>query len=92
MNYEVKLSDKAEKDILLYRKAGNKSALSKIDSFLTEIRTNPFAGTGKPERLKHKDGNVWSRRIDSKNRLIYTVEENIVTVEIISAKGHYGDK
>ena len=92
MNYEIKLSDKAEEDILLYRKAGNKSALKKIDNFLTEIRTNPFAGTGKPERLKHKDGNVWSRRIDSKNRLIYSVEENIITVEIISAKGHYGDK
>jgi len=76
MNYEIKLSDKAEKNILLYRKSGNKSALKKIDGFLTEIRTNPFVGTGKPERLKHKDENVWSRRIDSKNRLIYTVEES----------------
>lgn len=31
-------------------------------------------------------------RIDKFNRLIYTIEENIVTVTIISVKGHYGDK
>ncbi len=92
MNYHIKLSDEAEKDILFYRKSGNKLALKKIDIFIDELRENPYCGTGKPERLKHQDGNVWSRRIDSKNRLIYSVEENIVTVEIISAKGHYGDK
>ena len=34
----------------------------------------------------------WSRRIDKFNRIIYTIEEEIVTVTIISAKGHYGDK
>ena len=92
MNYQIKLSDEAEKDILFYRKSGNKAALKKIDIFISEIRIAPYSGTGKPERLKHKNGNFWSRRIDSKNRLIYSVEENIVTVEIISAKSHYGDK
>lgn len=92
MIFQIKLSDEAEIDILFYRKSGNKSALKKINIFIDELRINPYSGTGKPERLKHKNGNVWSRRIDSKNRLIYSVEENIVTVEIISAKGHYGDK
>ena len=92
MNYQIKLSDEAEKDILFYRKSGNKSALKKIDIFIDEIRITPYSGTGKPERLKHKNGNVWSRRIDGKNRFIYSVEENIITIEIISAKGHYGDK
>lgn len=92
MNYEVNLSEEAETDILLYRKSGNKLALKKIDTFIDEIRINPYFGTGKPERLKYREGNVWSRRIDGKNRLIYNIEENIVTVEIISAKGHYDDK
>jgi toxin YoeB len=92
MNYQIKLSDEAEKDILFYRKSGNKSALRKIDIFFDEIRIDPYFGTGKPERLRYRDGNVWSRRIDSKNRLVYSIEENIVTVEIISAKGHYDDK
>jgi toxin YoeB len=56
------------------------------------LQDNPYFGTGKPERLKYIEGNVWSRRIDGKNRLIYNVEENIITIEIISAKGHYDDK
>jgi len=34
----------------------------------------------------------WSRKIDKKNRLVYTINDEIVTVEVVSAKGHYGDK
>jgi hypothetical protein len=30
--------------------------------------------------------------LDKFNRIIYTVEEEVVTVTIISTKGHYGDK
>lgn len=54
MIFQIKLSDEAEKDILSYRKSGNKSALKKIDVFIDELRINPYSGTGKPERLKHK--------------------------------------
>jgi toxin YoeB len=34
----------------------------------------------------------WSRRINKASRLIYKIEENIITVFVISLKGHYGDK
>ncbi|WP_295672350.1 type II toxin-antitoxin system YoeB family toxin [uncultured Mucilaginibacter sp.] len=34
----------------------------------------------------------WSRQINKKDRLVYRIEDNIVTVTIVSAKGHYGDK
>jgi toxin YoeB len=34
----------------------------------------------------------WSRKIDKKNRIIYSVNEEVVTVIVISARGHYGDK
>jgi hypothetical protein len=30
--------------------------------------------------------------IDKKNRILYQINNQIVTVFIISAKGHYGDK
>lgn len=92
MKYEVFLSDRAEEDLLFFKKSGNKVALSKIASFIDELRENPYFGTGKPEKLKYQEDNIWSRRIDSKNRLVYRIEENIVVVEIISAKGHYQDK
>ena len=50
-----------------------------------------MTGTGKPEQLKHLT-NLWSRRIDKKNRILYTIREEIITVFVISLKGHYGDK
>ena len=87
----LEFDQNAIEDLSYWVKKDRRKA-EKILELVQEVAKTPFTGTGKPERLKHKNGNVWSRRIDSKNRLIYSVEENIVTVEIISAKGHYGDK
>lgn len=92
MSYFLVFNKRANEDIEFFKKSGNKILLKKIRILLLEMQENPYFGTGKPERLKHQEKNIWSRRIDSKNRLIYSVEENIVTVEIISAKGHYEDK
>ncbi len=92
MNYILVFRKRANEDIDFLKKSGNKILLKKIEILLLEIQENPYFGTGKPERLKYKEGNIWSRRIDSKNRMIYSVEEDIITVEIISAKGHYDDK
>ena len=36
--------------------------------------------------------NFSQEREDKFNRIIYTVEEEVVTVTIISTKGYYGDK
>lgn len=49
-------------------------------------------GTGKPEPLSGDRSGQWSRRITQKHRLIYEIEENIVTVDVLSAYGHYDDK
>jgi toxin YoeB len=45
-----------------------------------------------PEQLKYKLTECWSRQINKKDRIIYQVNEEVVTVFIISVKGHYGDK
>ncbi|WP_406825367.1 type II toxin-antitoxin system YoeB family toxin [Pedobacter sp. KACC 23697] len=34
----------------------------------------------------------WSQQINKKDRLVYRIDEEIITVFVISAKGHYGDK
>ena len=53
---------------------------------------HPKTGTSHVEQLKGNRSGEWSRQIDKKNRLIYTIDDDIVTVEVISAKGHCGDK
>ena len=46
----------------------------KINSLIKEILRRPFAGSGKPEPLKHELAGFWSRRITSEHRLVYKVE------------------
>ena len=44
------------------------------------------------EQLKGNLSGFWSRRIDKHYRIIYAIHEEIVTVEVVSVKSHYGDK
>ena len=92
MAYIIKFEEKAVKDLAKLKKAGNKAAIVKIEKLLIEMIEYPTTGTGQVEALKGNLSGYWSRRIDNFNRIIYTVEEEVVTVTIISAKGHYGDK
>jgi YoeB-like toxin of bacterial type II toxin-antitoxin system len=46
-------------------------------------------GTGKPERLKHLGGEVWSRRMTEKDRLVYDIQSDVIT--IIACRFHYDD-
>ena len=90
--YTLIFKKEADKDMLRLRKSGEVQAVKKLTALLKELKIHPETGTGKPERLKHFDGNRWSRHITDKHRLVYNIFENIVTVEIIQTYGHYHDK
>lgn len=90
MAYIIQLEHKAVKDIEELKKSGNKATIEKIKTLLLELAEHPTTGTEQVEALKGNLSGFWSRRIDKFNRLIYTIEEEIVTVVVISAKGHYG--
>ena len=67
----------------------DKKTLKRINELIKDIQRNGFAkGIGRPELLKWRK--AYSRRIDDKNRLVYTgdAEGNL---EIISCTGHYED-
>lgn len=92
MKYKIILSPKAEKDLQEYAKSGNKGQLKKISLLIHELEKHPKTGTGKPKVLKHQQVELWSRRINKKHRLIYQIDEKVITVIVISAKEHYDDK
>ena len=50
------------------------------------MERDPFAGLGKPERLRHGI-EAWSRRIDSQHRLVHRVERT--NLLILEARYHY---
>ena len=85
MKYIIEFEAKAIEDLAKLKKSGNKALITKIERLLLEIAEHPTVGTGQVEALK-------GTLSDKFNRIIYTIEEEIVTVTIISAKGHYGDK
>lgn len=76
-------------DEYLYWQMQDKKTLKRINALLKDIGRNPFDGVGKPEPLRYCDG-CWSRRIDEKNRLVYSVRDDSDII-IISCKGHYED-
>ena len=53
------------------------------------IVDEPREGIGKPERLKHFEGEVFSRRVSQEHRMIYTIYEKDKEIDISSFKGHY---
>ena len=59
---------------------------------MEELKSHPYSGTGKPEELKYDLQGYWSRRINQKDRMVYSINDNTVTVEVVSAMGHYSDK
>ncbi len=89
MAYIVKLEQKAVQDIANLKKSGQKAALNKLEKLLLELAAHPYTGMGQVEALKGNLSGYWSRRIDKYNRLVYAIEEEIVTVLVVSAKGHY---
>ncbi len=92
MSYQLILMPEAERHLEEWRKSGQKKTLLKIASLFEELREHPTTGTGKVEQLKGDLEGYWSRRINKASRLIYKIEEDIITVFVVSLKGHYSDK
>ncbi len=65
----------------------DKKTLRKINKLIADVLRSPFEGIGKPEPLKENYSGFWSRRIDEKNRLVYSVTAS--TVNIIGCRFHY---
>lgn len=92
MNYKLIISENALEDLNKHKKSGNKKLLRKLEVLLTELMQHPREGTGKPEKLKYNLEGLYSRRINKEHRLIYQINDDVVTVLVLSAYSHYGDK
>lgn len=91
MRYELVFAPRALSDLEKIKKSGNKARINKLEQILIELIVHPLTGTGKPERLRHLN-NTYSRRLTDKDRIVYTINDNIVEVDILQMMGHYDDK
>ena len=92
MSYTLEFSKTALEDIEKHKKVGDKSTLKKLQKLLNELMEHPTTGTGQPEILKHNLKGLYSRRINHKHRLVYSINEEVVTVYVLDAYSHYGEE
>lgn len=91
MIYKVKTTQNAESELEILKRS-NPKAYKKAGDMIVELIYHPRSGTGHPEPLRNCLRETWSRRITKKDRLVYVIEDQVVTVTIVSALGHYDDK
>ena len=59
----------------------------RLMQLMKAVMRDPFAGIGKPERLRHLGSGVWSRRITQEHRLVYVVKDT--AIEFLQGRYHY---
>ena len=88
--YNLEYTDKAKQD-MQWLKRNEAKAYQKLEKLLLELMDHPSTGTGHPEPLTGRP-NQWSRRITKKHRLVYEIQDEVITVLVLSACKHYNDK
>ena len=91
MRYTLTFAPRALEDLEKIKKSGDQARIKKLRTILEELTEHPLTGIGNPERLKYKE-NMYSRRLSGKDRVVYSVYESIVQVNILQMLGHYDDK
>jgi len=82
----IVFAEHAWEDYLYWQKTDRK-VVQRINSLIHEIQRDPFAGVGKPERLRHALSGYWSRRINDEHRIVYRVEG--ANLRIAQLRHHY---
>ncbi|MDR0972957.1 MAG: Txe/YoeB family addiction module toxin [Prevotellaceae bacterium] len=89
--YRLDYTERARNNIVQLKK-NEPAAYQKLVTLLEELAEHPRTGTGKPKQLSGNMAGEWSRRISRTHRLRYLIDDDIVTVTVIQAYGHYDDK
>jgi len=88
MTYKLNILKNAHRDLNWFRKNDRTSYMKSFD-LVREVMETPRMGIGKPERLKFVEPEIYSRRINKKDRMVYTIYEEIKEIDISSFRGHY---
>ena len=86
---EIVFSPQALDDKEYWKQTGNTRIMKRISALLSDIQQHPFTGIGKPEPLKGELQGMWSRRITSEHRLVYSIAKGMIHVYVLSMRFHY---
>lgn len=88
MKYNVSLTPKAKGDYRFFMRS-QPHLYKKAQKLLHELADHPKSGSGRPEQLKYDLAGKWSRRIDDEHRMVYTIDDDVVVVEVLKMRYHY---
>lgn len=74
-------------DDYVHWQTSDRKMLKRINALISDCLRDPYAGIGKPERLRYGAQGSWSRRITEEHRLVYLVIDDDLI--ILQARYHY---
>ena len=90
--YSVEFSKMALEDLSKIKKSGTNADKTKLERIIKELEIHPKEGIGHPKPLIGQEGEVWSRKLNKKDRIVYEILEKEVVVFLFQLLGHYNDK
>ncbi len=88
MKYTIELTANARADLASWLKS-DKSVVKRIHSLFANMQESPYTGLGHPEPLRYELSGCYSRRIDKKNRIVYSVDDCTRTIYVRQLRYHY---
>lgn len=86
MNYNIKYSKQAVKDIKNLKSAGLDNKAKRLIEIISK---NPFQNPPPYEKLIGDLSGMYSRRINIQHRLVYAVDEETKTIKVLRMWKHY---
>ncbi len=84
--WEISLTKRAVKDAKKINQSGLKK---KVDGLIKILKTNPYQNPPPYEKLIGDLAGMYSRRINSKHRLVYEVDNHNKRIKILMMWTHY---
>lgn len=87
-------SPAALRDLKAYKRAHDSASIARIGEIQHEIEATWPEPEGRfmPERLKGDLSGHFSRRVNQRDRYVYSIDEEERSVYVIQCKGHYSDR
>ncbi|MHA8138562.1 Txe/YoeB family addiction module toxin [Lactobacillaceae bacterium Scapto_B20] len=84
--WNVNIKSTAKGDL---RKVMKSNLRDRFESIVNTLSINPFEPTQSFEKLTPPGNGLYSRRINGQHRVVYSIDNEHKTVDILSCWGHY---
>ncbi|GKT03951.1 Txe/YoeB family addiction module toxin [Furfurilactobacillus entadae] len=84
--YQVRIKNSAKSDLKKLKRSHLKEQFLDI---VNTLKSNPYDLTQSFEKLQPTSAGLYSRRLNTQHRVVYSIDDETKTVSIFSAWSHY---